>query len=133
MSRLGRRMQRKRKCARCGREREPRPISGKDAAYIRVLFGVAEIEDGDLYAYAHCFSTVVVTEENQVSMCRCDIANWNKAHNQYNGRGSEQCWLDLGVTPELMVEARERYETEKAADSILKAGHSIIALAYNKQ
>lgn len=95
------------KCRLCGRDDAPEPTKGIEAACNRIFFEQSGLgENGDRFAYAWCRSTVLVSAENRDKFCACDLHNWEEACEEYDEIGPDEAWKSLGVTDELMAQAK---------------------------
>jgi hypothetical protein len=86
-------------CPFCHRAAAGEQVTGADALEIRAaLRSSLGFERGDLFAFAHCSSGVMVATFNKHLLCRCDLANWDRAVKLYEQLGAEAAWQRLGMS-----------------------------------
>jgi hypothetical protein len=101
------------KCWRCGAE-PPEPLRGDAAARHRMNFRLALGEErGDMFAYAHCVTRTLMSEQavalleerDPRAYCKCEHQAWEAACERWQRLGPDACWETLGVTEASLVRA----------------------------
>jgi len=83
------------RCPDCGLL-PAKAMSAQEVRDVRHVVKLARIDDAVAFAFAK--TTVLVTVTSRPSMCRCDLAAWSSAIDEYK-RDPASAWRSLGVLP----------------------------------